>query len=404
MDCGLVQERPALVSGQSAYCARCNLRLARHYPAGFERSLALSLSALAFLLVASLTPFLDFAFHGRRSTAYLWSGMEMLWETGFQPLSLLVGLTVLFVPFFLVLGLAAVTAPLLIGRCPPYVSLVYRWLRKLRPWAMLEVFLLGVLVAVVKLGDLASISLDVGFYAFVLASLLMLAAWETLDPHGVWDRVGVARIPEEIGTQNADRLAGCPICELRSEIPESAGSDFGCPRCGEPLESRKPHSIQRALALLMAAIVLYLPANLLPVMRIDLLGHSENDTILEGVQALIVGGLWEIAALVFFASFLVPGLKIIGLLYLAWVVRHPSPRRSIFQTRLFRVIDQIGRWSMIDVFMTAVLVGLVQLGSIATILAAPGAICFAAVVVLTIFAARSFDPRALWDAVEEMDG
>ena len=328
----------------------------------------------------------------------------MLWETGFQPLSFLVGLTVLLVPFFLVLGLAAVTAPLFIGRCPPYVSLLYRWLHKLRPWAMLEVFLLGVLVAVVKLGDLASISLDIGFYAFVLASLLMLAAWETLDPHEVWNRIDVAWAPEEGVAQGSGRLAGCPICELRSEIPESAGSGFGCPRCGEPLEIRKPHSVQRALALLMAAIVLYLPANLLPVMRIDLLGHSENDTILEGVQALVAGGLWEIAALVFFASFLVPGLKIIGLLYLAWVVRHPSPRKSVFQTRLFRVIDQIGRWSMIDVFMTAVLVGLVQLGSIATILAAPGAICFAAVVVLTIFAARSFDPRTLWDAVEEIDG
>ena len=169
------------------------------------------------------------------------------------------------------------------------------------------------------------------------------------------------------------------------------------------MHDRKPYSVQRALSLLLAAAILYIPANMLPVMKVELLGSSETDTILQGVQALIAGGLWEIAALVFFASFLVPGLKILGLLYLAWTVRHPDPKRLVLHTRLYRVIEQVGRWSMIDVFMTAVLVGLVQLGAIATILPGAGAVCFAAVVVLTLYAARAFDPRVLWDAVEEQD-
>ena len=404
VDCGLSQAQPVLTVGQSAFCRRCDARLARYYTPGHQTSTALALAALALLLVANVKPFLHFAFHGRQSTAYLWSGIEMLWETSYPPLALLVGGTVILVPLVLVGGVVFVSGSLGLGYGPAYLGGLYRWLRKLRSWAMLEVFLLGVLVAVVKLGELASIGLGIGFYAFVASSLLMLGAWETLDPQAVWARVDASLDPPRPakGTTPATFLA-CPVCDLRSSVHIEKTEDFACPRCGEPLHTRKPYSVQRALSLLLAATILYIPANMLPVMRVELLGRSETDTILQGVQALIAGGLWEIAALVFFASFLVPGLKILGLLYLAWTIRRPDSGKLILHTRLYRIIDQIGRWSMIDVFMTAVLVGLVQLGAIATIVPEAGAVCFAGVVILTIFAARAFDPRVLWDAVEEHD-
>ena len=403
-DCGLNQEQPVLAIGQSAFCRRCDARLARYYPPGYQTSAALSLAALALLVVANVEPFLHFAFHGRQTTAYLWSGIEMLWEAGYEPLAFLVGGTVILVPLFLVSGVLVVSGSLGFEYRPAYLGGLYRWLRKLRSWAMLEVFLLGVLVAVVKLGDLASIGLGIGFYAFVASSLLMLGSWETLDPKAVWKQVDLSSASRRDGEGRGPlHLLACSVCDLQSSPPPDQSGGLACPRCGEPLHERKPYSVQRALSLLLAAAILYIPANLLPVMKVELLGRSETDTILQGVQALIAGGLWEIAALVFFASFLVPGLKILGLLYLAWTVRHPDPERLVLHTRLYRVIEQVGRWSMIDVFMTAVLVGLVQLGAIATILPGAGAVCFAAVVVLTLYAARAFDPRVLWDAVEEQD-
>ena len=403
-DCGLSQEEPVLAVGQSAFCRRCDARLARYYRPGYQTSAALSLAALALLVVANTKPFLNFAFHGRQTTDYLWSGIQMLWEAGYEPLSLLVGGTVIFVPLFLVSGVLVVSSSLALGYRAAYLAKLYRWLRKLRSWAMLEVFLLGVLVAVVKLGDLASIGLGIGFYAFVASSLLMLGSWETLDPRAVWKQVDVSWVSHSAAEGKGSlHLLACPVCDLQSSPPPEASAFFACPRCGERLHDRKPYSVQGALSLLLAAAILYTPANMLPVMKVELLGSSETDTILQGVQALIAGGLWEIAALVFFASFLVPGLKILGLLYLAWTVRHPDPERLVLHTRLYRVIEQVGRWSMIDVFMTAVLVGLVQLGAIATILPGAGAVCFAAVVVLTLYAARAFDPRVLWDSVEEQD-
>ncbi len=408
-DCGLVQEEPPLERGQWAACARCGSRLAIRRSANMQVPLALSMTAVILLMIAAAMPFLDFTLRGRRADSRWLSGIDQLWQTGFEGLAALVAVTVVVAPLFVFGGLIAVLLPLTLGRCPSYAAGLFRTISKFRPWAMLEVFLLGVLVAVVKLGDLASVGLDVAFYALALLALVGLAAWESIDPRCVWATIDRLSPRADSSLEGTGRPAvGCPACGLRVGTSGPEDRDEAeprrCPRCRERLHRRKPHALQRSLALLLAAALLYLPANLLPVMRLDLLGREQADTILEGVQSLIAGGLWEIAALVFFASFLVPGLKIFGLSYLAWSVHRPNPARRAAQTRLFRVIDQIGRWSMIDVFMTAVLVGLVQLGAIATIVPGAGANCFAAVVVLTIFAARAFDPRALWDRAGETDG
>jgi paraquat-inducible protein A len=196
----------------------------------------------------------------------------------------------------------------------------------------------------------------------------------------------------------------CPSCELLCRAPAGASdSGFRCPRCGGKVRRRKPQSIQRTWALVFAATVFYLPANLYPVLIVDMLGNSEPDTILSGVVALMEAGMWEVAALIFFASITVPVLKLVGLSFLLISVQRRSRWRTRERTRLYRLIEGIGRWSMIDMFMVSIVAALVQLGAVATINPGTGAVCFATVVVITIFAASSFDPRLIWDAAQVDD-
>jgi len=197
-------------------------------------------------------------------------------------------------------------------------------------------------------------------------------------------------------------LINCHACGQLSrarELPPSHGA--ACPRCGASLHLRKPNSLARTWALAIAAAILYIPANTLPVMTVVSFGRGEPDTILSGVQTLIAGGMWPLALLVFFASITVPVVKLVGLVYLLLSVHLKSRWRPRDRTALYRLIELIGRWSMIDIFMISILVALVRLGSIATVDPGAGATSFAAVVVLTMLASESFDPRLVWDALEE---
>lgn len=197
-------------------------------------------------------------------------------------------------------------------------------------------------------------------------------------------------------------LMNCHACHQLSRIPPllSEGEAI-CPRCEAHLHLRKPNSISRTWALLIAAYILYIPANLLPVMTVISFGKGEADTILSGVKELIHAGMLPIALLVFFASITVPVLKLLALTYLLLSVQYKSQWRPRERTKLYRMTEVVGRWSMIDIFMISILIALVKLDAVATIEPGPGAISFAAVVILTMFAAMSFDPRLIWDSIEE---
>ena len=197
-------------------------------------------------------------------------------------------------------------------------------------------------------------------------------------------------------------LMSCHACHQLSRIPPllSEGEAI-CPRCEAHLHLRKPNSISRTWALLIAAYILYIPANLLPVMTVISFGKGEADTILSGVKELIHAGMLPIALLVFFASITVPVLKLLALTYLLLSVQYKSQWRPRERTKLYRMTEVVGRWSMIDIFMISILIALVKLDAVATIEPGPGAISFAAVVILTMFAAMSFDPRLIWDSIEE---
>jgi paraquat-inducible protein A len=192
-------------------------------------------------------------------------------------------------------------------------------------------------------------------------------------------------------------LQTCDTCGLLSR-PAPGASEGRCPRCDEVLEFRKPDSIQRTWAFLIAAAVCYIPANLLPVLTTTTAAGAESDTILQGVVLLWSPTGWPLSLIVLFASIMIPSAKIATLGYLVFTVRRGSIKNNRQRVRMYRLVEIIGRWSIMDVFVDTFTVSLIQLQPLMSVEPAPGLFFFAAVVVLTMLAVESFDPRLIWDA------
>jgi len=192
-------------------------------------------------------------------------------------------------------------------------------------------------------------------------------------------------------------LVSCETCSLLTQ-PVHPNHPGHCPRCGAELESRRPRSIQTTWALVIAAAICYIPANLLPVMNTTTLGSTEPDTIIGGVVFLYTSGSWPLALIVLIASVMVPIGKLIALAYLLVTVQRGVKGGERERTRLYRMVEIIGRWSMLDVFVDTFTVALVQLSPLMSVEPGMGVLFFAAVVVLTMIAVETFDPRLIWDA------
>lgn len=196
-------------------------------------------------------------------------------------------------------------------------------------------------------------------------------------------------------------LLACSLCGLLNRpAPAGAPVRLCCARCGTSLHVRKPQSIQRTWAFIIAATVLYIPANLLPVFDTSAIGGTVSDTIMTGAIRLWLTGAWPLAVVILVASIGVPLAKLLVLSYLLIAVRRRLPSSPIRRAQLYRFTDFIGRWSMVDIFVGTLLVGLVNFQPLALISPGPGAIAFGTVVILTMLASQSFDPRLLWDGNE----
>lgn len=397
-DCGQVQVVPGMPPGTRALCLRCNavLRHTHHEP--LLVPLALHCAALVMLAISAGSALLSVSTFGMSQAADLFSGPVGLERHGMWELALLVLLTTFAIPLAKLLAVGTVLIGLHLPRPPTFLRRVFAWADRLRPWSMIEIYLLGLFVAYSRLGQVVSVDIGPAVYALGVLMLTMVAADYTLDRHAVWEAMeqrGLRRTPpQRQGAAGPPVRLACDTCGLVSRA--EPGSP--CPRCGSALRHRKSFSIARTWALGLSALILYLPANYYPVLTVVRLGWGQPSTIIGGVEELIGAGLWPLAALVFFASIVVPGLKLISLGILLVSTQRGSRRRLRDRTRLYRIIDSIGRWSMIDIFMGSILVALLQFGIIARVTPGFGAVAFAAVVVLTMLAAQSFDPRLMWDA------
>ncbi len=407
-ECDLLQRSPPLPPRASSRCVRCGHQLHRHRPASLDRTLAFALTGLILFIVANSFPFLSFEMQGQRTETTLFSGVADLTEQGKGEVAAVVFFTAILAPGLQLVLLLIVLAPLKLGcGLPPGYPRLFHWFKTMVPWGMMDVFLIGILVSVVKLADMATIVPGISLFAFVILIFVLAAAQASLDPDIVWELVP---LPEQVRRppRAGEPVLGCDVCEL--VVPEqeavrdnSISSTLGvqclcCPRCGDILHRRKPMSIQRTWALVLAALAFYIPANVYPVMTVTSLGQTQSDTILSGVLFLLEHGMLPLAAILFIASIFVPLLKLLILIFLLLSVQFRSRWRPRDRTRLYRITEAIGRWSMVDVYVVTILVALVHLGNLASIQAEAGAVFFCAVVILTMFAAMAFDPRLIWDA------
>jgi paraquat-inducible protein A len=402
-DCGTFQRLPAMPPNTRATCLQCDALLRHTREDPFSLPLALNLAALMMFGIGAFWTLLSVSTAGHLRRANLLTGPQELTSFGLWELSLVVLATTFAAPLARILCMIAVLGGLRLARRPPFVRMIYAWIEHLRPWSMVEIFLLGLFVAYVRLSGIAHIDLGPAILALGTLSVTMLLADIRLDPQAVWEALD-AQDRGDVPTQPQAGLLGatlhrmgCDTCRLVTRGREGVL----CPRCGFALHHRKPHSLARTWALVLASLILYIPANAYPFLTVIRLGAGQPSTILQGVRELMDIGEWPLALLVFFASISVPVLKLLGLILLLITTMAGVRTGQRDRTLLYRVLDAVGRWSMIDVFMESILVALVQFGAIVTVTPGPAAIAFSAVVILTMFAARTFDPRLIWDRAAE---
>ena len=386
--------------GGKAQCGRCGSLLYANLTNSLNRTTALYLAALMLFFLANVFPFIALKYGDRVEQSLLISGGFALQRAGMPEIGLLVVLTSVIFPFLTICGMLYLLLPAKFGYVPRSKTLVWRIVRAISPWSLMGVFMLGLLVSVLKLQDLAMIVPGVAFYSFIGLLVISSAAAASFDPAVLWQRIGP--LPDPNATLDATGNASdsghviCHTCDLLV-APPALGHASRCPRCGSAVHGiRAEQSLSRTWAYLSAATLLLVPANIFPVMTVIRFGQGEPSTIMAGVLHLIHDGAWPLGLLVFFASVVVPITKIAAISFLLVSVQRGSTWRRRDRTLLYRMTEAVGAWSMIDIFLVGILVALVRMDGLATIYPGIGATFFGAAVVMTMMAAHAFDPRLLW--------
>ncbi|QKH38061.1 PqiA/YebS family transporter subunit [Achromobacter pestifer] len=398
--CASIYRRHQLEPGETANCARCGATLWRYSGLTLSNWLALAISALIVFGVANAYPVASMAVQGMTQQASLLDAIAITWRQDHWVVAIMTGMAGFALPMLQLTVLLWVLGPLSRGREPVGFRTAMRLLGVLRPWCMIPVFLLGVLVAVVKLAGMAAVAPGIGLGAFGLLTIL-LTMLGRLSPHVLWryaETVGV--VPVHVPQAGPDSvLTGCHVCGQVQAVPHAADpeEEHHCVRCEAVVHHRKPDHLARTWALLLAAVVFYIPANVLPVMQVrSVLGDSAH-TILGGVVELWEMGSWDIALIVFIASVAVPLTKLLALILLLLTEQWRSTTNLRPRTRLYQMVEFIGQWSMLDVFVVILLAALADFQGLMEISAGAGAAAFGVTVILTMLSAMSFDLRRSWD-------
>jgi len=395
--CGELQKVVAISSDAEMVCFNCGAVLHSGQARRLEFAAALASTALILFVLSNWLPFITLEVGAQSQTATILDGFRALLERKEWILSGLVITTIFLFPLLEIFAFLYLLIPYSYNKRLPGQAIMLRWLVRTQTWSMLEIFMLSVLVASVKLADMAVLYMESGAYAFALLVTVLILAHLKLNRRGLWNWMNTNNY---FTMYENEIVSDCPICQAMVGV-SIIENQHECPRCHAELHERIPNSLQKTTALVIASIILYIPANLLPIMSYSSLGEEGSSTIFSGVVELLSQGLWFIALVVFFASIVVPIAKLIILTYLIWSVKVGLRRGVKHRAFLYRFTEMIGRWSMVDVFVVSLLVSLVQFGFVYTVEPEAALIAFGAVVVLTMVAAETFDPRLLWDVLDE---
>ena len=406
--CDLLLDKIQPTPDHTVVCPRCLRRLHREYQNSVQKTLALAAAGVLLYLPANFYPLLTFNVLGSDASSSLFTSTLSMFEQGQHFVGLIVILTGFVFPLLTLSLLFWVSAGLLLGWKARWMPDFLRWHHHLTEWAMLDVYLIGVFVTIIKMSHMAKIQYDVGFFCFIGLVMTTVAAQASIDKSLFWQQMEGDRedprektifsVPTSSLTGKEAGLVLCHTCHKTMPVSELAREkNPECPRCGESMHQRKQNSIGRSWALVLTAAILTLPANLLPIMEVEYFGQPEASTIMDGIIYFFQEGSYGIGAIILTASILVPLFKISGMLLILLSIHFHWTTWLKHKAFMFRFIEFVGRWSMLDIFVIALLCALVQFGYLSTINVAPAAFYFTGVVLSTMFAAISFDRRLLWD-------
>ncbi len=406
--CATLHERVPLEPGAAAACTCCGTELYRESRLHLNGWIALVLAGLVLFAIANYYPIAQLRLGGMRVDASLPGALLLTWRQGHEVVAVMTGLFGFWMPLMqLVVTLWALMA-VRAGCLPRDFAAGMRLLHIVSDWSMVPVLMLGIFVAMVKFSGFALIDVGPAIWAFAVLAFLFTAL-SRVSAHRVWhfaEDAGLVPASSLPPDADSERIAACSSCGYVQQIAMDAATSSGCGaepelsscgRCGARLYRRQPHMRSRVWALLLGAAIIYIPANVLPVMRIKALTEDGSHTILGGVLELWRLGSADLAIIVFVASVVVPVTKLLVLMLLMLRPHWKGDDMQRSRTRLYGFINFIGHWSMLDVFVVILMSAMANFPGISQVIAGPGAASFGMVVVLTMLAAHSYDPRVGWD-------
>jgi paraquat-inducible protein A len=401
-DCDLLLHRPPVPKGKALICPRCNRTLAKHTSHSLDKTLALSSTGLLLYLPAMLLPLMTFEFFGFKESANVMQSILNFYDNGYRLVSLIVLVSAVLLPLSQLLSIFPVSLLLKRGKSHRLLAPLFRSYLHLQEWAMTEIYLLGITITVIKMGDSTQISYHPGLFCFAALVLVTLATSTAIDRELFWQLLDNNRLvmPEQEPIVKRPTTAACEgliSCTTCTKLVSNNTNARRCPRCGSTIHQRKTASLFRTWALVLTAAIFLVPANIFPIMEVNFLGIPSRSTIFDGIIGFFHKGNYGIGLIILIASVLVPLFKIIGLTILLTTTRPCQLPLLQQKARMYRVISFIGRWSMLDIFVIALLTVLVDFGILTSIHTAPAATYFCIVVIASMLAAITFDPRLMWD-------
>ncbi len=417
-ECGLVVNLPIIHHGHKAVCPRCKHTLTKVSKDQYRTMIAYVIACLIMLVLSLCFPFMSFNAQGLSQEIKLLHAAQMLTTHQNTLLGLLLFTTVIVLPAIYITTLGYLYAKAgkastreLDGNGIRHCIMLCRVLFYIQPWLMVDVFLVGVLVSLIKIASLAEVSMGSSFWTFCVFALLVVKCLSMVDKFWLWEQFVQNKTVIGVSAGDCHQTGNHQACHTCHQInPSSTDQDTYCLRCHNKLHAYNPSdNLQKSWALLIASIIFYIPANLYPMMYTVSLGKSEGSTIMEGVTLLWQLGSYPVSMVIFIASIVIPMAKMLTLTWLysqakksqteksqAQKSEPESLNESLSKLKIYRITEFIGRWSMIDIFVVAILVALVQLQNVMAIYPGPAALSFAAVVILTMLSAMTFDSRLLW--------
>ncbi|MBD1390439.1 paraquat-inducible protein A [Neiella sp. HB171785] len=395
-ECDHLIDKAVADDGEAVHCPRCHHHISVVHRSPVLAPIAYASAAIMMLIASLMYSFMSFASAGHSATMNFAQTVRSLITYGYNELALLLFVTLVVFPLSFLLIICYLHSAMLLNKKPPGAKACLLMLQHSKHWLMVDVFLIGILVSLVKVMGMADVTFGLSFWAFCLFTILLVKTTIVTDLPWLWRQL--VSPMDDVEVTDKERSAYANNFQLCHYCGHLNGLDVAtCPRCHHHTHARKDPNLDRVLAFLLASMVLYIPANILPIMDTSLLGGSDPATIMGGVILLWQLKSYPVAMVIFIASVMVPLAKMVAIAWLAYSVKSSRNFEPQKQLKLYRLTEFVGRWSMIDVFVVAILAALIRIDGLIVIYPGPATVSFAGVVILTMISAMSFDPRLIWD-------